>query len=97
MEWLDESDHDDRFGSIQDGYCKAMQRVYEAEVSQYIGELKSKLHGKKSEGKKYHHYPGIILSQYLKPSNSSEALNLCGNDTSILSNSAVINWCWLLN
>ena len=55
MEWLDESDHDDRFGSIQDGYCKSMQRVYEAEVSQYVGELKTKLQGKKSEGKKHHH------------------------------------------
>ena len=60
MEWLDESDHDDRFGSIQDGYCKAMQRAYEAEVSQYIAELKSKLQGRKSEGKKHHHYAGIV-------------------------------------
>ena len=59
MEWLDESDHDDRFGSIRNGYCKAMQRAYDAEVSQYIGELKSKLQGKKSEGKKYHHAGNI--------------------------------------
>ena len=55
MEWLEESDHDDRFGSIQAGYCKAMQQAYEAEVSQYITELKNKLQGKKSEGKKHHH------------------------------------------
>lgn len=55
MEWLEESDHDDRFGSIQGGYCKAMQLAYEAELSQYIAELKSKLQSKKSEGKKHHH------------------------------------------
>ena len=63
MEWLDESDHDDRFGSIRDGYCKAMQRAYEVEVLQYIVELKSKLQGKKSEGKK-HHGTYIINHEY---------------------------------
>lgn len=62
MQWLEESDHDDRFGSIQDGYCKAMQRAYEAEVSYYITELKNKLHSKKSEGKKYH--GGTLMYRY---------------------------------
>jgi len=55
MEWLEECDHDDRFGSIQEGYCKAMQRAYDTEISHYISELKAKLQGRKSEGKKHHH------------------------------------------
>lgn len=58
MEWFEESDHDDRFGSIRDGYCKTMRQAYEAEVSQYITQLKVKLQGKKLEGKKHHHHAG---------------------------------------
>ncbi|XP_065898319.1 exocyst complex component 1-like isoform X2 [Dysidea avara] len=56
MEWLDNTDHDNRFGSIQEGYCKAMQKAYEAEVAQYIEDLKNRATGKKPEGKKHHHH-----------------------------------------
>lgn len=56
MEWLDNTDHDNRFGSIQEGYCKAMQKAYEAEVAQYVEDLKNRVMGKKPEGKKHHHH-----------------------------------------
>jgi len=60
MEWLENTDHDNRFGSIQEGYCKAMQKAYEVEVAQYIEDLKNRVMGKKPEGKKHHHHHGNV-------------------------------------